>query len=363
LYERILVELEDTSGDEDCGDDSSGLEPDSAYLDEVSESETTSPPVMDGTIQIGIIGRPNAGKSSLLNALISQDRAIVDDSPGTTTDAIAVNWNFYNHKLRFVDTAGIGRGWKRGADDIGLETLRTIHRSQICVLVLDGSHAFRTSTLKFPSRSEVKLGNEVLDAGKCLIIVVNKWDDIPAKQAGKFRKGITACIEHAFHAVKGVPIVFVSAKDKLNLNTMLVNAISTYRKWNLRINSSKLNDWLEAFVARNPPPWKDGQKQYPKFITQTRVRPPTFSLYTNTFATFPENYLKQMKELMKEEFGLRGVPIRINLRSTLMPKPGSRIRDRDVARWKRLGPAQAAAVDRIRRTKKRDKDYNEDEID
>jgi GTP-binding protein len=144
---------------------------------------------------------------------------------------------------------------------------------------------------------------------------------------------------------------------------MLVNAISTYRKWNLRINSSKLNDWLEAFVARNPPPWKDGQKQYPKFITQTRVRPPTFSLYTNTFATFTENYLKQMKELMKEEFGLRGVPIRINLRSTLMPKPGSRIRDRDVARWKRLGPAQAAAVDRIRRTKKRDKDYNEDEID
>jgi predicted GTPase len=137
----------------------------------------------------------------------------------------------------------------------------------------------------------------------------------------------------------------------MNLNTLLVNCVAAYRKWNLKIPTSRLNSWLEAFVAHNPPPWKDGQKQYPKFITQTKSRPPTFSLYTNTFATFPDNYLRQMKELLKEEFGLRGVPLRINLRSTLMPKPGKRLRDRDMARWKRLGPKQAAAVERIRRSK------------
>jgi len=385
LYERIIVELEDA---ERCLEPRDGavvdslveegnLEPDNDQdhdivqddvFPENTSTETHRPHnlMYERPIQIGIIGRPNAGKSSILNALISEDRAIVDDTPGTTTDSIAVNWDFHNHKLRLVDTAGIGRGWKRqtGAmNDIGMETLRTINKSQICILVLDGAHAFRSNTLKFPSRSEVQLGNEVLDAGKCLVIAVNKWDEIPEKQQSRFRKGIHACVDSSFHSVKNLPIVFVSAKEKANLNTLLVNMISTYRKWNTKVSSSRLNDWLEAFVARNPPPWKDGQKQYPKFINQTRSRPPTFSLYTNTFATFPENYLKQMRELMKEEFGLRGVPIRINLRSTLMPKPGSRIRDRDVARWKRLGPAQAAAVDRIRKSKRRDLDHKDNEID
>ena len=316
-------------------------------------------------VQIAIIGRPNAGKSSLLNALVREDRAIVDDVAGTTTDTIAVNWNFYNHQLRLIDTAGIMRGWKHatgGADfkDPGAQTLRTINTSHVCVLVIDAHEAFKSNTLKFPSRQEVKLGHEVIDAGKCLVVAVNKWDMIPEKQRPQFRRGLTKCVQDAFFDVKGVPVVFISTTDGFNLNTLLVSCVSVYRKWNMKLQSSKLNGWLEAFVAHNPPPWKDGQKQYPKFIAQTRTRPPTFSLYTNTFATFPDNYLRQMKELLKEEFGLRGVPLRINLRSTLMPKPGKRLRDRDIARWKRLGPRQAAAVDKIRRKKSRaSSEYNE----
>jgi GTP-binding protein len=365
LYERIVVELEDDlveQKEEEREEDIGGLEPDEDdagshdYRSEHDPEESTSESenLLFKTIQIGIIGRPNAGKSSLLNALVNDDRAIVDESPGTTTDAIAVNWNFHNHSLRFVDTAGIGRGWKQGKDsnELGMETLRTVFGSHVCVLVLDASHAFRSNAVKFPSRSEVKLGNEVLDNGKCLLIAVNKWDEIPEGNQGRFRRGILACLESAFYSLKNVPIVFISAKEKSNLNTLLVNTVSTYRKWNTKINASRLNDWLEAFVARNPPPWKDGQKQYPKFITQTRIRPPTFCLYTNTFATFPENYLRQMKELMREEFGLRGIPIRVNLRSTLMPKPGVRLRDQDVARWKRLGPKQAVAAKEMRKFKK-----------
>lgn len=398
LYERILVELEDDSLDDAAHqfngeeEELGGLEPDSDDdmtsssriiddHDSLSRSEErrilkSSEPedqevrcrilddrqkhLLKKPIQIGLVGRPNAGKSSLLNSLIEEDRAIVDDSPGTTTDAIAVNWNFHNHALRFVDTAGIARGWKRkqttsnnATADVGMETLKTIFGSHVCILVLDAAHAFRSNVSKFPSRSEVKLANEVLDNGKCLVVAVNKWDEIPANQQSKFRRGILACIESAFYTVKHVPVVFISTKSKLNLNTLLVNSISSYRKWNMKINSSRLNDWLEAFVARNPPPWKDGQKQYPKFITQTRVRPPTFSLYTNTFATFPENYLRQMKELLREEFGLRGVPIRVNLRSTLMPKPGVRLREQDVARWKRLGPKQAEAAQKMRKFNQR----------
>jgi GTPase len=304
-------------------------------------------------IQIGIIGRPNAGKSSLLNALVKSDAAIVDDAAGTTTDSIAVNWNYQNHTLRIVDTAGVTKGWKRGnvadTSDPGMETLKTVSGSHVCVLLLDATEVFRSpNNFKFPSRQEVKLGNEVIDSGKCLVVAVNKWDMVPESEKKNFKKNLINCIETSFYEIKGVPILFVSAKDGGNLTNLLSHTLSVYRKWDSRVNASKLNEWLSAFVLRNPPPWKDGQKQYPKFIAQTRTRPPTFALYTNTFATFPENYLRQIQELLKEEFDLKGVPVRINLRSTLMPKPGARIRDRDVSRWTKLGPKQAAAVKRIR---------------
>ncbi len=303
-------------------------------------------------IQIGIVGRPNAGKSSLLNALVQQDSAIVDDTPGTTTDSIAVNWNYRNHVLRLVDTAGITKGWKRGvpsdSGDPGMETLRTVFGSHVCILLLDATEAFRApNNFKFPSRQEVKLGNEIIDSGKCLIVAVNKWDLVPQSDRKEFKKNLLACIHESFYALKHLPILFISTKETGNLTNLLSHSVSVYRKWNMRVNASKLNDWLSAFVLQNPPPWKDGQKQYPKFITQTRSRPPTFALYTNTFGTFPENYLRQMEELLKEEFGLQGVPVRINLRSTLMPKPGAKLSSEDAEKWSKLGPRQAAAVGRV----------------
>jgi GTP-binding protein len=360
LYDRICLELEDlpTRDPQQIGASENDQEVDN---DTVEEN-------FNRTIQIGIIGRPNAGKSSLLNCLVQQDRAIVDDLAGTTTDSIAVNWNFYKHKLKIVDTAGIMRGWKHasGASDFkdpGKEVLRTVYSSHVCVLVIDAHEIFKANSSKMPSRQEVKLGNEVIDSGKCLVVAVNKWDLIPANHQHRFRYSISKSVQEAFFDIRGVPLVFISSKSGMNLNTLLVNCVSIYRKWSMKLKPSRLNAWLEAFVAHNPPPWKDGQKQYPKYITQTRSRPPTFSLFTNTFASFPDNYLRQMKELLKEEFGLRGVPLRINLRSTLMPKPGKSLRDRDVARWKKLGPRQAAAVKKIRRSKSRTSQNRESELD
>ena len=372
LYDRIVVELDssDTYSDEIESNLSLSRNEVKKILKSTDESHANQrkEEMMRKPVQIGIIGRPNAGKSSLLNALIREDRAIVDDCPGTTTDAIAVNWNFYKHQLRLVDTAGIMRGWKHATGgesfkDPGAQTLKTINTSDVCVLVIDAFEAFKANTLKFPSRQEVKLGHEVIDAGRCLVVAVNKWDLIPEKQKSQFRSGIAKCVQNAFFDVKGVPIVFISAHTGSNLNTLLVSCVAAYRKWNLSLKSSKLNSWLEAFVAHHPPPWKDGQKQYPKFIAQTRTRPPTFSLYTNTFASFPDNYLRQLKDLLKEEFGLRGVPIRVNLRSTLMPKPGKRLRDRDVERWKRLGPKQAEAVEKIRKRNSRSRERHVEELD
>ena len=359
LQDRMVIEIEDMLTDSTV--DIKQDEKENEYNDISDDSQLK-------TIQIGIIGRPNAGKSSLLNSLVQQDRAIVDDHAGTTTDSIAVNWNFHKHKLRIVDTAGITRGWKHAAGgsdfkDPGKETLRTLLSSHVCVLVVDAHEAFKSNTIKFPSRQEVKLGNEVIDNGKCLVVAVNKWDMIPANSQQKLRQGMHKCIQETFFDIKGIPVVFISAKSGVNLNTLLVSCVSVYRKWSLKIKPSRLNDWLHAFVAHNPPPWKDGQKQYPKYITQTRTRPPTFSLYTNTFASFPDNYLRQMKELMKEEFVLRGIPLRINLRSTLMPKPGKKLRDRDVARWKRLGPKQAEAVLKVRKSKSRASTRKENELD
>ncbi|CAK9070441.1 GTPase Der (GTP-binding protein EngA) [Durusdinium trenchii] len=305
---------------------------------------------MDNAMKIALIGSPSSGKSSIINALLQEERCIVDENDGTTMDSIITNWTFKEQPVKLIDTCGVGRkftypGFKpEEFMEPGMGTKKAINRAHVCVLCLDASRFRKLAGAGFhcPNKMEVHLGNYVVEEGKCLVIAVNKWDLIHEKDQPKFREEILSRIQEKFGIVKGVPVIFMSAKYNLNLPTLMTRSMALYKRWSARLPTSRLNSWLQAWMLRWPPPWKDGQKCNVKYMTQTRARPPTFVLWTNsTYGNFPENYLRHMRNGMRDEFRISGVPIHFMIRSTCMPKPRKKMTKAEVLKWKRMGPKQA----------------------
>ncbi|CAE7859540.1 der [Symbiodinium necroappetens] len=155
---------------------------------------------------------------------------------------------------------------------------------------------------------------------------INKWDLIHENDQPKYREEILKRIAECFSSIKGVPVVFLSAKYNLNLPMLMTRSLALYKRWCARLPTSRLNSWLQAWMLRWPPPWRNGQKCSIKYMTQTRARPPTFVLWTNSaYGEFPKNYIRQMQNAMRDEFRISGVPLSFNIRSTLMPKPRKKL--------------------------------------
>lgn len=304
----------------------------------------------DAPMRVAFIGQPSSGKSSIINALLQEERVVVDEAEGTTMDSVVCNWNFKGEDVKLIDTCGIYRGWAHpGVDkswiDPGLGTRRAIRKSHMVVLVIDVQRYRKMTYYSCPSRFEIKLARFALDQGKGLIIAVNKWDLINEEEQAKYRDDILKRIQDYISDCKGVPVVFMSAKYNLNLSMLMIRTLSLYKRWSARLPTSKLNSWLQAWMIRWPPPWKRGAKCQVKYMTQTRSRPPTFVVWTNTaWDGMPVNYIKQLQNTMRDEFRISGVPIKFIMRSTLMPKPQKKLSKKDVLKWKRMGPKQADAV-------------------
>lgn len=304
----------------------------------------------ESPMRVSVVGLPNAGKSSLINALMQDERCIVSEVSGTTMDAIVSDWEFKDQPVKLIDTCGIYRGWQYPGTngdflEPGMGTRKAIRRSHVVILCLDAVRDRKKAYWRVPTKFETRLGNFVAEEGKALIIAVNKWDLVDEEEQPKLRDEILEKIQEKFSTVKGVPVVFISAKHNLNLATLMTRSLALYQRWNARLPTSKVNDWLQAFMLRWPPPWRKGQKCSVKYMTQTKSRPPTFVLWTNTTSSeMPKNYLKQMRNSMREEFRISGVPIHFVLRSTLMPKPKKKLTKKDILKWKRIGPKQKEAV-------------------
>lgn len=313
-------------------------------------------------MRLAVIGSPNAGKSSLINALLQEERCVVSEVAGSTMDAIVQEWQFKDQPIKLIDTCGIYRGWqypgsdtrpaKPGASSECLEpgygTRKAIRRAHVVVLCLDAVRDRKKAYWRVPTNFETRLGNFVAEEGKALVIAVNKWDLIEEHEQEKLRDEILQKISDQFSIVRGVPVVFISAKHNLNLSTLMTRSLALYHRWNARLPTWKVNNWLQAFMLRWPPPWRRGQKCTVKYMTQTKARPPTFVLWTNTTSSeMPNNYLKQMQSSMREEFRISGVPIHFVLRSTLMPKPRKKLSKKEILKWKRMGPKQAEAVSNL----------------
>lgn len=263
-------------------------------------------------LHIAIVGRPNAGKSTLINELIGEDRMLTGPEPGLTRDAIPIHWEFNGRPLRLVDTAGLRRRGKvteKLEKMSGHETLRAIRLAQIVVLVLDANHPL--------DKQDLTIAHHVVEEGRALVIAVNKWDTI--KDKDEVLAEIRADAAESLSQVAGVPIVAISALKGQRLNELMKAVMGIYSTWNVRISTGKLNRWLEKVEADHPPPITANRRIKLRYMTQIKSRPPTFSLWVNKPVNLPDSYVRFLTNGLREAFNLHGVPIRWQLKKSENP--------------------------------------------
>ncbi|KAL4455326.1 hypothetical protein ABPG74_012478 [Tetrahymena malaccensis] len=263
-------------------------------------------------IQISIIGRSNCGKSTLVNSLLQEERVIADDLAGTTRDAIKVQWVYRGRKIDLVDTSGIDKKITKVSEvekKIQNDTIRAVKQSHVVVCMIDALRAFQSQDLS--------LAQYVCDQGRALILVVNKWDLVPEEYKKKALRYMNNQLEKHLAQVRGVYLHCMSAKNNGNDKEEMMNyVLKAYEKWNIRISTGMLNDWLNRFKKVQNAPTEGGNRLKIRFVSQVKSRPPTFVVFVNDKVLFKPNYMRFMRQKMAEEFGLDGTPLRFIVRET-----------------------------------------------
>lgn len=273
---------------------------------DVNRVDEISDPYSSNAVQIVIAGRPNAGKSTFINAIVGSQRMLTGPEAGITRESVEISWIYNNHNIKLIDTAGLR---KRSNVTEGLEKMSTgdaissIRFANSVVLMIDATIALESQDLT--------IANYVIDQGRSLIIVINKWDLVKQKRA--FEDEFNYKLEKLLPQVKGIPVVYISALNNQKTNEVLDKCIDIYNLWNTKISTSKLNDWLSFAIEQHPLPIqkKLGRKVRIKYMTQINTRPPTFKLFSNDPESITDSYKKYLLNSMRENFGLPGVPIRM----------------------------------------------------
>ncbi|WP_118856272.1 ribosome biogenesis GTPase Der [Sphingomonas mesophila] len=299
LFEALRPHIEREDGEQE---DESGLDDDERPL---------------GPLKLAIVGRPNAGKSTLVNRMLGEERMITGPEAGITRDSISIDWQWQARDgtlrdVTLVDTAGLR---KRAKVDDKLEKLsvadtrRAIDMAEVVVLLLDATRGLEVQDLKIAS--------QVLDEGRALMIALNKWD--VAENASSLFNGVKAALEEGLSQLKGVTVLTVSAATGKGIDQLIGAAFELREAWSLRVGTGELNRWFARAIEANPPPAPGGKRIKLRYITQVKSRPPTFVIFGNRLDELPASYERYLLNSMRRDLGIGPVPLRLNLRSSKNP--------------------------------------------
>jgi GTP-binding protein len=263
-------------------------------------------------LKLAIVGRPNAGKSTLVNTMLDEERMITGPEAGITRDSIALDWQWQGRAIRLFDTAGLR---KRAKIDDKLERLsaadtrRAIDYAEVVVLLLDATRGLESQDLKIAA--------QVIDEGRALIIALNKWD--VAENASALFNGVKAALGEGLAQLRDVPLLTVSAKSGKGIDSILEVAFELRGAWSRRVPTGELNRWFESAVEANPPPAPKGQRIKLRYITQVKSRPPSFLVFGNRTDELPESYRRYLLNSLRRDLKLDAVPLRLEFRGGRNP--------------------------------------------
>ncbi len=302
LFEALLPHLDDKQPE---------FEP--FETDEDSEEHDLSAP-----LKLAIVGRPNAGKSTLINAMLREDRLLTGPEAGITRDSIAVDWTWTDpasgeqRPVRLIDTAGMR---KKAQVTDKLEKLavadarHAIDFAEVVVLLLDATRGLE--------HQDLKIASMVLEEGRALIIAINKWD--VAENASGLYNGVRAALDEGLAQVRGLPLLAVSARTGKGLDDLIKAAFDLRAAWSKRVPTSALNRWFDDALAKNPPPAPGGKRIKLRYITQAKTRPPGFVLFGTRLDELPTSYQRYLVNGIRRELGFDAVPVRLTLRTAKNP--------------------------------------------
>lgn len=266
--------------------------------------------MLPSRIRVAVVGRPNAGKSTLINRLVGDDRLLTGDEPGITRDSITLDWTYEGQQFQLVDTAGLRRR-ARIQDAVercaAEETLQAVRFCDVAVLLLDPSEPL--------SKQDLTIASHVVNEGRCLVLALNKWDQADHSILKEIQYQLTTHLPQ----VKGIPLVPISALKGRNLDKLMAEVSKIFALWNKRLSTASLNKWLMEATDRHPPPLSGIGRIRLKYATQVKSRPPTFAFFVSKPVDLPTSYERYLMNSLRDYFDMPGVPMRLLMRKGKNP--------------------------------------------